>query len=129
MKYMLMMTTTAQSWSSFGAMTTEEVRAHIQFMKDINVELARTKELVDARGLTMPNETKVVRAGAGGAPIVTDGPFPETKEFLAGFWILDVKSPERVYEIAAKISTAPGRGGAPMNFPVEIRPVGSAPEV
>ena len=129
MKYMLMMTTSAQSWSAFGTLKPEEVRAHIKFMMDLNVELARTKELVDAQGLSLPSETKLVKAGVGGAPVVTDGPFPETKEFLAGFWILDVRSPERVYEIAAKISTAPGRGGAPMNFTVEVRPVGSAPDV
>jgi len=60
---------------------------------------------------------------------VTDGPFAETKEYLMGFWILDVKSPERIVEIAAHISGAPGAGGVPMNFPVEIRPVGQAPEV
>ncbi len=128
MKYMLLMNATAKGWGSFGTMKPEEIRAHVQFMKDINAELERTRELVDARGLTPPEMAMSVRAGAGGA-VVTDGPFPETKEFLAGYWVLDCKTPERVKEIAAKISTAPGPGGQPMNFPVEIRPVGSAPEV
>jgi hypothetical protein len=72
----------------------------------------------------------VVRAKAGGgSPVVTDGPFPESKEFLAGYWIVDCKSQERVIELAGHISTAPGRDGVPMNFPVEIRPVGVAPKV
>jgi hypothetical protein len=61
--------------------------------------------------------------------VVTDGPFPESKEFLAGYWIVDCKSQERVIELAGYISTAPGRDGAPLNFPVEIRPVGVAPKV
>lgn len=129
MKYLLLMNATAQNWGSFDTMKPEEVRAHVQFMMDINAELARTKELVDAQGLTPPKLAKSVRAGASGAAVVTDGPFPETKEFLAGYWLLECRSPERVIEIAAKISTAPGPGGRPMNFPVEVRPVGSAPEV
>jgi len=68
-----------------------------------------------------------VRAGRTGAPEVTDGPFPETKEFLAGFWIVDVDTLERAHEIAARISAAPGKGGVPMNMPVEFREVMSAP--
>ena len=128
MKYMLLMNTTAQNWSSFDTMKQEDIKKHVDFMRGINAELGRTRELIDAQGLTPPPLTKIVRAGANGA-VVTDGPFPETKEFLAGYWLLDCKSPERVIEIAAKISTAPGPGGQPMNFPLEIRPVGQAPEV
>jgi|SRR4051812_23224880 hypothetical protein len=130
MKYMLMMNATKANWSSFGTLSPEDIRAHIRFMKDLNVELKASGELVDAQGLTGPDQTRLVRARAGGgAPIVTDGPFAESKEFLAGYWILDVKSPERVYEIAARISGAPGKDGAPMNFAVEVSPVGVAPEV
>ena len=98
-------------------------------MKRLNVELAASKELVDAQGLTPPQMAKTVRARPGGPPVVTDGPFPETKEFLAGYWLLECSTPQRAYDIAGRISTAPGRGGAPMNFPVEVRPVGSPPEV
>jgi hypothetical protein len=58
---------------------------------------------------------------------VTDGVFPEAKEFLAGFWIVDVESAERAYEIAAKASLAPGPGGAPLFIPIEVRQVLSAP--
>ena len=58
---------------------------------------------------------------------ITDGPFAEAKEFLAGFWILDVDSSERAYQIAAQISAAPGKGGEPLNMPIELRQVMSAP--
>jgi hypothetical protein len=71
----------------------------------------------------------VVRAGKNGAPEVTDGPFAEAKEFLAGYWIVDVESPTRAYEIAARASAAPGKGGIPLNMPIEVREVMSAPPV
>jgi len=130
MKYMLMMNSTKANWDSFATtLTHDEIMAHVTFMKKLNEELKASGELVDAQGLTGPEQTKVVRARAGGPPVVTDGPFPEAKEFLAGYWILEVKSPERIMEIAAYISAAPGRGGAPLNIPVEVRPVGSAPPV
>ena len=85
-------------------------------------------EFVAAEGLAPPGQAKLVRAGKGGTP-VTDGVFPEAKEFLAGFWIVDVDTPERAYEIAAKASAAPGPGGKPLNMPIEVRQVMSAPPV
>jgi hypothetical protein len=130
MKYMLMMNASKKDWGAFGTMSPAEIKSHIEFMFQLNKDLAATGELVDAQGLSLPDQAKVVRAGKnGGAPVVTDGPFPEAKEFLAGFWILDVKSYERAVEIAARISTAPGRGGEPMYIPVELRAVGEAPKV
>jgi len=72
--------------------------------------------------LTGPDQAKLVRAGKNGTP-VTDGVFPESKEFLAGYWIVDVESPERAYEIAAHASAAPGPGGAPLNMAIEVRQV------
>ncbi|HEX6066022.1 MAG TPA: YciI family protein, partial [Longimicrobiales bacterium] len=78
-------------------------------------------------GLTPPRDAKVVRSGKNGVPAITDGPFPETKEFLAGYWIVDVETPQRAYEIAAKVSAAPGPGGQPLVIPVEVRQVMSAP--
>jgi hypothetical protein len=130
MKYMLMMSATKAEWQSFGTMTPDDIRTHIMFMHQLNADLKASGEMVDAQGLSPPNQTRLVRARAGGGPpLVTDGPFAEAKEFLAGYWVLDCKSPERVYEIAARISAAPGRGGAPMNFAVEVSPVGVAPDV
>lgn len=128
MKYMLLMQGPASGMKQFGQMPVEDIRAHIEFMKTVNAELRAAGELVDAQGLTPPNETKIVR-NQGGKMTVTDGPFPESKEFLAGYWVVDVKSEQRVLEIATRISGAPGRGGAPMSIPVEVRPVGEAPKV
>jgi hypothetical protein len=100
----------------------QDLAAHIQFMKDFNEKLRNSGELVRAEGLTGPDQAKRVRAGADGKPI-TDGVFPEHKEFLAGWWVVDVESPERAYEIAAAASAAPGRGGVPLNMTIEVRQV------
>lgn len=67
-----------------------------------------------------------MRADENGLP-VTDGVFPESKEFLAGYWIVDVESPERAYAIAAKASMAPGPGGKPLHMELEVRQVMQAP--
>lgn len=107
----------------------EDVKAMVTFMGDLNRDLKASGELVSAEGLTPPGEARIVRAGNNGKPVVTDGPFAETKEFLAGFWIVDCQNAERAYEIAGRASSAPGRGGAPMNIPLEVRAVGEAPKV
>jgi hypothetical protein len=75
--------------------------------------------------LTAPDRAKLVRAGQGGEPI-TDGLFAESKEFLAGYWIVDVEHAERAYAIAALASAAPGPGGVPLNIAIEVRQVMSA---
>ena len=103
-----------------------DIKAHINFMIGLNKKLHESGEFVDAQGLAGPDQAKQVRAGKDGKP-VTDGVFPETKEFLAGYWIVDVDSPERAYEIAAAASAAPGPGGAPLNMPIEVRQVMSGP--
>ena len=130
MRYMLMMHAPmgtdeyrVSSWSP------DDLKAHIGFMHQFNKELTQAGELVDAQGLASPGDAKVVRAGKKGVPAVTDGPFPEAKEFLAGFWIVEVDRPERAYEIAAKASAAPGPGGTPLIIPIEVRQVMSAPPV
>jgi hypothetical protein len=82
--------------------------------------------LVSAEGLADPREAKRVRAGTNGAPI-TDGAFAETKEFLAGYWIVEVEAAEQAYAIAARASAAPGPQGQPMNMPIEVRQVMSGP--
>jgi hypothetical protein len=130
MKYMILMSSTQANWAKFGSMPAEDIATHIKFMIELNKDLAASAELVDAQGLSMPDQAKLVSARpGGGAPVVTDGPFGESKEFLAGYWLLECKSLERAIEIAARISAAPGRGGEPLNFPVELRPIGVAPEV
>jgi hypothetical protein len=128
MKYMLLMQFSAET-AGFPPITTwtaDEVKAHIEFMHEVNTKFTDAGELVDAQGLAMPDAAKIVRAGDGGAPVVSDGPFPESKEFLAGWWIVDCETPERAVELAAYISTAPGPGGRPLNMPIEVRQVMSA---
>jgi len=125
MKYILMMNT-MKSGAGVPAWPKKDLQAHIAFMMALNTDLRKGGELVFAEGLSFPDQAKLVRAGKDGTPI-TDGVFPEAKEFLAGFWIVEVKSPERAYQIAARISAAPGPGGAPLNMPIEVRPVPGAP--
>lgn len=130
MKYMLLMQFSGEQATEvppIGTWAPEEVQAHLAFMQETNTKLASAGELVEVQGLAMPDTAKIVRAGTGGAPVVTEGPFPETKEFLAGYWIVDCETPERVLEIAAYVSAAPGPGGAPLNMPIEVRQVMSAP--
>lgn len=127
MKYMLMMHAPRGTgdWAVLN-WSPEDFQAHIGFMHQLNADLTASGEWVDGQGLAAPAEAKLVRAGRDGAP-VTDGPFPESKEFLAGFWIVEVDTPERAYQIAARASAAPGPGGAPLNMPIEVRQVMSAP--
>jgi len=129
MKYMMMMHAPRAGWKDAGIGTwpPEDIKAHIGFMMQFNKELKDAGEFVDAQGLALPEQARIVRAGKGGAPEVTDGPYPEAKEFLAGFWIIDCESPERAYAIAARASAAPGKGGVPMSIPIEVREVMSAP--
>ena len=130
MKYMPMMHAPKEGWTTagIGSWPQEDIRAHIAFMIGFNKKLKASGEYVDAQGLAGPEDAKSVRARADGTPD-TDGPFAEAKEFLAGFWIIDVDSTERAYRIAAQISAAPGKGGVPLNMPVEVRQVMSAPPV
>ncbi|MDB4908010.1 MAG: hypothetical protein JWO05_2794 [Gemmatimonadetes bacterium] len=128
MKYMLMMNTPRGTGDyAVGKWSREDFQAHIAFMHAFNKELTDAGELVDAQGLAMPGEAKLVRASKSGGAPVTDGVFPETKEFLAGFWIIDVESADRAYEVAARASTAPGPVGAPMYMSIEVRQVMSGP--
>ena len=129
MKYMLMMHAPRAGWKDAGIGTwpPDDIKAHINFMIGFNQQLAQAGELVDAQGLALPDEARIVKAGKNGSPEVTDGPYPEAKEFLAGFWIVDCETRQRAYEIAARISAAPGKGGVPLNMPVEVREVMSTP--
>jgi hypothetical protein len=128
MKYMLMMHA-PRSTGDWAVMQwkPEDLHAHVKFMKNLNIRLTDAGELLGAEGLAGPGEARVVRAGPGGLPSVSDGPFAEAKEFLAGFWIVEVDSTARAYEIAATASAAPGPGGTPLNIPIEVRQVMSAP--
>jgi hypothetical protein len=127
MKYILMMNAPRGTgdWDIFK-WPPQDIEAHIAYWKTLNQELREAGELVTVEALTAPAQAKRVRADQNGLPL-TDGVFPETKEFLAGYWIIDVDSAERAYAIAAKASAAPGPGGKPMNMPLEVRQVMQAP--
>ena len=101
----------------------EDVRAHIDFQKDLNAELRERGELIEGQALTAPARAKFVVSDGSSAPVVTDGPFPESKELLAGYRMVDVESQERALEIAARISAAPGPAGTPIRQRVEVREV------
>lgn len=130
MKFMLMMNA-PRGTGDWGVAkwSPEDLKGHIQFMKRFAQELSEAGELVAAEGLAPPGQARIVRSGKGAAPEVTDGPFPEAKEFLAGYWIVDVESPAQAYAIAARASAAPGPGGAPLDLAIEVREVMSAPPI
>jgi hypothetical protein len=111
---------------TFGAWPKEDLMAHIAFMIDLNEQLTASGNLVSAEGLAGPDQAKLVRSGPSGEP-VTDGVYPESKEYLAGYWIVDVETPEQAYAIAARASAAPGLGGKPMSIPIEVRQIMSGP--
>lgn len=128
MKFMLMMHAPRGTGEyQINQWKPEEFRAHIQFMKDLNRGLREAGELASAEGLAPPGQARIVRSQDADAPEVTDGPFAESKEFLVGYWIVDVENAERAYAIAAKASTAPGPGGKPLAIPIEVRQVMSVP--
>jgi hypothetical protein len=134
MKFMLLMNCPRDGYTQFMSWPRKILEANMAFMGAMAQKLAASGELVSTEGLAAPTEAKLVRAGTG-KPI-TDGVFPESKEFLAGYWLIDVASRERAYEIAAEVSTAPGApitgsdGKTIEHFWIEVREVMSgAPEL
>ena len=110
MKYILLMTGSRAGVYTYRAWSEADIDAHMAVLQRINQELSDSGEFIATQGLAGPDEAKIVRGEKNGAP-VTDGVFPESKEFLLGYWIIDVATPERAYSIAARISAAPGPGG------------------
>ncbi|MBM2616117.1 hypothetical protein JIG36_11170 [Actinoplanes sp. LDG1-06] len=99
-----------------------DVQAHMDYYGALRQELLDSGELVDQHALTGPEFAREVTSD-GGPPVVTDGVFPESKEFLAGFQIVEVVSEQRAFEIAAKVSAVPGPGGVPLQQPIGVRRV------
>jgi hypothetical protein len=124
MKYILLMSGTKVGVDTYHAWAQRDVDAHMAVLQSINKELSESGEFVVTQALTGPEEAKVVRGETKGVP-VTDGIFPESKEFLLGYWVVDVETPERAYAIAGRISAAPGPGGRPTNMPIEVRRLAS----
>jgi len=122
MKYLLMMSGTKAGVDSYKAWQEKDIQTHFAYLRQLNQELTDSGEFVATKGLALPHLAKVVRAGQNYVPI-TDGVFPESKEFLLGYWIVDVETPERAYQIAAKISGGPGPGGTQLSMPIEVREI------
>lgn len=120
MKYILLMSGTRAGVEGYHAWSKQDIEAHMAVLQRINKELTGSGEFVATQGLADPREAKLVKGEKNGLP-VTDGIFPESKEFLLGYWIVDVATAERAHAIAARISSAPGPGGVPTNMPIEVR--------
>lgn len=110
-----------QGWSP------DDVTRMTDYMHALNKDLKAKGLFVVAEGLAPPDQARLVTANDDGSPSVTDGPFAESKEFIAGFWIIDAADADDAYRMAARVSACPGPGGKPLNMPVEIRAVGQAP--
>lgn len=129
MKYLLAMNYYVEGVPPAQTWPAADLAEHIAFQGRLNDELTASGELVDGQGLAGPDEAKIVVSDGQRPPVVSDGPFPESKEFLAGYRIVEVPSLERALEIAAAMSAAPGPDGAPIMQPIEVRQVMSAPDV
>ena len=127
MQYMILMGYKVEGVEPITSWDPADIERHIEFQNTLGEELSERGELVGGNGLAGPEDAKVVVSDGSGAPAVTDGPFPESKEFLAGYWLVDVESEERAIEIAAKASAAPGPAGRPLRHPMEVRAVLAAP--
>ena len=125
MKYMLMMNGKKTDFEAYARWSKEDLQANVAFMRAFSKELKDSGVFVSSEGLGWPNDAKLVRAGSNGQPI-TDGVFPESKEFLAGYWIIDVENPEQAFTIAARLSQAPGPGEKTGGMPIEVRQVMSS---
>jgi hypothetical protein len=129
MKYMLLMAYgEIKGVPPITEWTPADIAAHIAFQEKLGAELTERGELVDGQGLAGPEAAKIVVNDGSTAPVISDGPFPEAKEFLAGYWLVDVDSEARALEIAAQASAAPGPAGRPLGQPIEVRAVMAAPD-
>jgi hypothetical protein len=128
MKYMLIMNAPRDGYAQYMKWPRKILEANAAFMQTFTQKLSEAGELVATEGLAAPDQAKRVRADKDGR-LVTDGAFAESKEYLAGFWIVDVDSPERAFEIAGEASKAPGAAivgpdGQPIDhFWIEVRQV------
>lgn len=111
----------AGDWVPMDQWTPEEVGAHMQFMRDFAARLEEKGEFVDAQALAP--EGTFVRYDGEGRPPVTDGPFAETKNLIAGWMVIDVESWDRAVALAGELSAAPGAGGEPVHEWLEVRPL------
>ena len=122
MKYMLMMNTPRGGPYKIMSWPQKDIQAHIGFMKNFARELGQSGELVEAEGLAGPDQAKLISASKDGVP-VTDGVFPEAKEFLAGYWIVECDSFDRATEIAGRLAVCPAPEQVVANAYADVRPI------
>ena len=125
MKYILMMNGKRSDFERYAQWSKKDLEANVAFMRAFSKELKDAGVFVSSEGLGWPNDARLVRAGSKGEPI-TDGVFPESKEFLAGYWIIDVENTEQAFTIAARLSQAPGTEKNTGGMPIEVRQVMSS---
>lgn len=113
---------TEQTFAPMDEWTPAEIDAHMAFQHEVTRILRQNGEFVDAQALS-PEGAWVQYGGPDAAPVVTDGPFPETKELIAGWYVIDVDSEARAHEVAALVSSAPGKDSLPIHEWLEVRPV------
>ncbi len=130
MKYMILLYGSQQDYDALTgqqvpgkpAWSAEDFAAMGAFMMEFSKDLTESGELVETRGLTAPVHARRIRL-ARGAPVVTDGPYAETQEVLAGYWVVDCESFDRATQIAGRLSSCPGPPGAATNAVVDVRPI------
>ncbi|MFD8226681.1 YciI family protein [Streptomyces massasporeus] len=130
MKYLVMVQGTQADYDAMRgkasadspAWSEEELQTMFAYMGAINDDLSESGEFIDGQGLAEPAQTRHVTLGDDGKAVITDGPYSETKELLAGYWVLECESLERVTEIADRVARCPQPAGAP-DYPVVIRPI------
>jgi hypothetical protein len=127
MKFMVQMNVKRGPYQMEG-WSQEDVKRMVGFMNGLNRDLKASGQWVAAEGLVSPDQARLVKANDDGSPSVTDGPFAETKEFIAGYWIIEANDADEAYRFAARVSACPGPGGKALNMPVEVRAVGEAPK-
>ncbi|MFS8099236.1 YciI family protein [Lentzea alba] len=118
-----------EDWEGLAAWSDEDMHRMVAYMRDLDAELRASGELLQSEGLSGPARAFVVRGADDGGATVVDGPFAESKEVIAGYWVVDVASQERLLEVARKCSACPGPGGKVLNQPIEVHPIMGAPDV
>jgi hypothetical protein len=111
-----------EAWDEYAKWPEEDLQRYTSFLQHFQSELKDSGIFVDTRELGWPQQAKLIRAAGEGEP-VAEVVFSEEKEFLVGYWVIDVESPEEAYKVAARVSAAPGCGGRPANLPIEVRRV------
>ena len=122
MKYLLMMNVPGQVPYQMNSWSPQDVQAHMTFLVNFRKKLEQAGEFAGAQVLAAPDRATRVCARDDGS-LITDGVFPEAKEFLAGFWMVEVASAARAYDLAGQASAAPGPGGVPLDLAIEVRQV------